>query len=85
MKDYIVDRTISEAQYIIDTHNTIRDAAKELGTSKSTIHKDLYDRLPRINAEIYNGVRQVMDDHIRNRVNSAVLASILKRGVGNGK
>ena len=49
MKDYIHERVIAAAKYVLDTKSTVRETAKVFGVSKSTIHKDITDRLPRIN------------------------------------
>lgn len=45
MKDYIEERAVEIANYIIDTKATVRQAAKKFGISKSTVHKDCTDRL----------------------------------------
>ena len=52
MKDYIEERVLQVAQYIIDSKATLRKTAKVFGVSKSTIHKDMTDRLPKINPTI---------------------------------
>ena len=58
MKDYIEERAVEIANYIIDTKATVRQAAKKFGISKSTVHKDCTDRLsPGLACE----VRQVLD------------------------
>ena len=49
MKDYIENRVLDVAKYIIDSKSTIRKTAKIFGVSKSTIHKDMTERLPLIN------------------------------------
>lgn len=46
MKQYIEERTVEIAHYIIDNSTTIRKAAKHFGLSKSTVYKDITDRLP---------------------------------------
>ena len=51
MKDYIEERVLEVAQYIIDSKATIRKTAKVFGVSKSTIHKDMTERLPKINPD----------------------------------
>ncbi|HEX7065575.1 MAG TPA: sporulation transcriptional regulator SpoIIID [Bacillales bacterium] len=63
MHDYIKERTIKIAKHIVETKKTVRVAAKEFGVSKSTVHKDLTERLPVINPELYNEVKEVMDFH----------------------
>ena len=47
--DYINYRVIETAQYFINNEATVRETAKHIGVSKSTAHKDLTERLPRIN------------------------------------
>ena len=49
MKDYIEERAVEIAGYIIETKATVRQAAKKFGISKSTVHKDCSDRLAEIN------------------------------------
>ena len=48
MHDYIKERTIKIGKYIVETRKTVRVIAKEFGVSKSTVHKDLTERLPEI-------------------------------------
>ncbi|WP_291636517.1 sporulation transcriptional regulator SpoIIID [Clostridium sp.] len=61
MKDYIEDRVLEVAKYIIDSKATIRRTAKVFGVSKSTIHKDMTERLPTINLQIANEAKTVLD------------------------
>lgn len=61
MKDVIRKRVLEVGEYINETNNTVRQAAKVFGVSKSTIHKDLTDRLPRINMELANQIRGILD------------------------
>ena len=49
MKDYIEERVLELAHYIIDTNSTVRAAAKKFRVSKSTVHKDVTERLLEIN------------------------------------
>ena len=49
MKDYIEERAVAIANYIIDHNATVRQTAKKFGISKSTVHKDVTDRLEYIN------------------------------------
>ena len=60
MKDYIEERAVEIANYIIDTKATVRQAAKKFGISKSTVHKDCTDRLKQLNPGLASEVRQVM-------------------------
>ena len=61
MKGYIAERAITIAQYIIDSKATVRQAASRFGVSKSTIHKDMTERLPAINHTLAENVRKVLD------------------------
>lgn len=63
MDKRIIDRVINESKYIIDTGKTVRDIALVFGVSKSTVHKDLSDRLLEIDAEIYNDVAKILKYH----------------------
>ena len=61
MKDYIEERVLEVANYIISSKATIRKTAKVFGVSKSTIHKDMTERLPKINPQIANEAKIIMD------------------------
>lgn len=61
MTDTIEDRACELAVYMIETGATVRAAAKQFGISKSTVHKDLSQRLPKYNKLLYNQVRAILD------------------------
>lgn len=61
MTDTIEERACALAVYIIETGATVRSAAKHFGISKSTVHKDLSQRLPQYNKTLYQQVRQVLN------------------------
>lgn len=61
MKEYIEARAIEIANYIIENNATVRQAAKQFGVSKSTVHKDITDRLSQINPSLAGDTRQVLD------------------------
>ena len=61
MADTIEDRACELAVYIIETGATIRSAAQHFGISKSTVHKDLSQRLPQCNNLLYQQVRKIID------------------------
>ncbi|MBR2937689.1 MAG: sporulation transcriptional regulator SpoIIID [Oscillospiraceae bacterium] len=61
MADTIEDRACKLAVYIIETGATVRTAARHFGISKSTVHKDLSQRLPRYNKRLYQQVRLILD------------------------
>ncbi|MCP3027593.1 sporulation transcriptional regulator SpoIIID [Halobacillus sp. A5] len=63
MHDYIKERTIKTGEYIVETKKTVRVIAKEFGVSKSTVHKDLTERLPEINAPLAKEVKKILDHH----------------------
>ena len=61
MKEYIEERAVEIAHYIIDHNATVRQTAKEFGVSKSTIHKDVTERLKQINPQLAGEARKVLD------------------------
>lgn len=63
MRDYIRKRVLDVSQFIIDTNSTIRHAAKVFGVSKSTVHKDVTERLPRVDEEMADLVKKVLDQN----------------------
>lgn len=70
MRDYIIERVLSAAEYTLDNHSTVRETAKVLKVSKSTVHKDLTDRLAKIDPQMASEVRGVLmankaERHIR--------------------
>lgn len=64
MNKNIVNRVIEESNYIIKTKDTIRDIAKVFNVSKSTVHKDLKERLLEIDANLYNEVSSILKHHL---------------------
>lgn len=67
MSAYIIKRVVEIANHIIDTKDTIRTTAKKFNVSKSTVHKDLQERLSQIDLEKYYLVKQIMNEHIETR------------------
>ncbi|MBE6081807.1 MULTISPECIES: sporulation transcriptional regulator SpoIIID [Tissierellales] len=61
MKDYIEERALKVAKYIISEKSTVRQAATVFGVSKSTVHKDVTERLPKINPLIAGMVKQILE------------------------
>ena len=61
MKDLIEQRVCDLADYIIRHHATVRAAAKQFSISKSTVHKDMRERLRSINADLYAEVMQILN------------------------
>ena len=82
-KSHISNQSIEEratelAQYIIDTKDTVRGAAKKFGISKSTVHKDVSDRLIKINPHLANKVRIILDENKAERHIRGGMATKLK-------
>ena len=67
MKEYIEERAIEIANYIIEEKATVRQAAKKFGVSKSTIHKDVTERLLQINRQLAAQAREVLDTNKKER------------------
>ena len=63
MADTIDKRACQLAVYIIETGATVRSAAKRFGISKSTVHKDISDRLKHYDRKLYDRVRCVLDQN----------------------
>ena len=63
MNSNIIKRVIKEANYIIETEKTVREIADIFGVSKSTVHKDLHERLLEIDAEKYSKVDNILKYH----------------------
>lgn len=61
MREYIEERVLQIGEYIIKSNATVRQAAKEFGVSKSTVHKDVTERLEAINAPLAAEVKKVLD------------------------
>jgi len=61
--DYIKERTIRIGRCVVETKHTVRTIAKEFGVSKSTVHKDLTERLPEINPELASQVKSILEYH----------------------
>ena len=63
MADTIEERACQLAAYMIHTGSTVRAAAKHFGISKSTVHKDLSQRLPKYNRTLFLQVRKILDEN----------------------
>lgn len=61
MKDYIEERAVEIAYYIIESGSTVRQTAKKFGISKSTVHKDVTERLLQINPSLAGEARKILD------------------------
>ena len=61
MKGNIEERAVVLAQYIIEHKATVRAAAQKFGISKSTVHKDISERLPLFNRPLYLQAKEILD------------------------
>ncbi|MEE1072960.1 MAG: sporulation transcriptional regulator SpoIIID [Cellulosilyticum sp.] len=61
MKAYIEERAVEAAKYIISSNATVRETAKKFGISKSTVHKDVTERLEKINPKLAHEARKVLE------------------------
>ncbi|MFT3982720.1 MAG: sporulation transcriptional regulator SpoIIID [Lachnospiraceae bacterium] len=61
MKEYIEERAVDVANYIIESNATVRQTARRFGISKSTVHKDVTERLAQINPSLASQARKVLD------------------------
>lgn len=64
MKNDILKRVLDEASYIMNTEQTIREIAKIYNVSKSTVHKDLNERLLQIDKNLYDSVDKILKYHL---------------------
>jgi len=78
MREYIVERVIAVADYIIDSQSTVRNAAKEFDVSKSTVHKDLTERLRQIDKQRLRLVKRVLNLNLSERHIRGGLATKMK-------
>ena len=77
-KMYIEERAINLAHYIIDSKDTVRGAAKKFGISKSTVHKDVSERLQKISPYLAAEVRSILDENKAERHIRGGMATKLK-------
>ena len=61
LKGNMEERAQRLAEYIIENRTTVRAAAQKFGISKSTVHKDISERLPRFNGPLYQQVKEVLE------------------------
>lgn len=67
MNKNIINRVLKESEYIIKTNKTIREIATIFNVSKSTVHKDLSNRLLEIDYEVYSKIKPILQNHIETR------------------
>ena len=63
MKENLDERAEELALYLTENRATVRAAAKKFGISKSTVHKDLSERLPLCNRALYLAVKEVLEEN----------------------
>lgn len=63
MRDYIRRRVLEVGTYILNTKATVRQAAEVFDVSKSTIHKDVTERLPRVNRDLARRVKRILENN----------------------
>ena len=79
MKDRLIEeRAVNLAQYIIESKDTVRGAAKKFCISKSTVHKDITERLEKINPRLAGEVREILDENKAERHIRGGMATKLK-------
>ena len=78
MKDYIEERVLELAHYIINTNSTVRSTAKKFRVSKSTVHKDVTERLLEINPGLASEVKEVLENNKAERHLRGGMATIEK-------
>ena len=78
MKSHIEERAIVVAKYILEKNTTVRQTAKTFGVSKSTIHKDVTERLEEINPSLAKEVKKVLEKNKSERHIRGGLATKLK-------
>lgn len=74
----IEERAVKLAHYIIETKETVRSTAKTFGISKSTVHKDVSERLVKINPSLAKEVRKILDENKSERHIRGGMATKLK-------
>ena len=61
MKDHIEERAVAVANFIVSSNSTVRETAKRFGISKSTVHKDMTDRVEKLEPDRARSVRKVLE------------------------
>lgn len=63
MRDYIAKRVVLLANYIIETKSTVRQTAQKFGISKSTVHKDVSQRIKYVDSRLYHFVKPILEEN----------------------
>jgi len=82
LKTNIEERSCELAEYIIQNNATVRAAAQAFGVSKSTVHKDLVDRLKTVDRELYERVKLVLE---RNKAERHIRGGLATRRKYKGR
>ncbi|NLP15022.1 MAG: sporulation transcriptional regulator SpoIIID [Clostridium sp.] len=82
MKGYIEERAVELANFIIENQATVRAAAKKFGISKSTVHKDVTERLVQINSVLAEEAKAVLD---KNKAERHIRGGLATRAKYKGK
>lgn len=61
MRQQIEERCVTLANYILEKKATVRAAAKKFGISKSTVHKDVTERLKKVQPQLYKEVKKILE------------------------
>ena len=90
MKGRVDERAAMLGEYIIESKATVRSAARKFGISKSTVHKDVSQRLKTVNPSLYKEVRQILETnknqrHIRGGIATRNKYLMLRRKLTNKK
>lgn len=90
MKGIVEERAAMLGEYIIESKATVRSAAKKFGISKSTVHKDVSQRLKNVNPSLYKEVRQILENnknqrHIRGGIATRNKYLLLRRKLSGKK
>ncbi|MDP4118677.1 MAG: sporulation transcriptional regulator SpoIIID [Bacillota bacterium] len=85
MKDYIEKRSLRLAEYIINNRATVRAAAKKFGISKSTVHKDISERLCEISPVLARQAQAVLQENKQERHIRGGMATKMKYAQKEGK
>lgn len=83
MNNKVSKRVLEMAHLILEDNSTVREVAKKIGYSKSTVHKDLREKLPHIDYELYKKVEKLLDynkkiRHIRGGESTKIHYALLK-------
>ena len=76
--EYFHERVLAEAEFIASKGATVRETARKFGVSKSTVHKDMAQRLPMLSQPLYAGVRSILDLNKAERHLRGGMATLMK-------